>query len=284
MNRTARFDFPDSYFHIISRGQRKNPLFFSDDDMMVYLAILRKLLSELKIDLNAFCLMRNHVHFLLHRKTDSLQKMMRSLNTSYAIYFNAKYMTVGHVFQGRFKSFYVAKEDYLISLIHYIHMNPVKAHLCDKPGDYFFSSYRIYFDPQNNSNVKNIVKIPGFLKTTSMDDFSASPDFEEIPKCMNIIGDKIEYLNLAKRSRKTISKSFDMRSEEKKVPIKEMIDKYFLKTDYVYEDIFQLKWNHQFTVTLKKLVRFLYKRGYSKSDISRAVGRSPGRITQYLKN
>ncbi len=251
--------------------------------MLVYLGILGKLLGELKIDLNAFCLMRNHVHLLLHRKTDSLQKMMRSVNTSYAIYFNAKYMTVGHVFQGRYKSFYVAKEDYLISLIHYIHMNPVKAHLCGAPEAYLFSSHRHYFDSHNNSKVKIIVKIPGFLKTTSMGDFSVSPDFEEIPKCMNIIGDKMEYLNLAKRSRKTIFKSFDMRSGDKKVPIKEMIGKYLSKTNYVYEDIFRLKWNHQFTATLKRLVRFLYKRGYSKSDISRAVGRSPSRITTYLE-
>ncbi len=284
MNRTARFDFPNSYFHIISRGQRKNPLFFSDNDMMVYLGILGKLLGELKIDLNAFCLMRNHIHLLLHRKTDSLQKLMRSLNTSYAIYFNAKYKTVGHVFQGRYKSFYVAKEDYLISLIHYIHMNPVKAHLCKVPEDYYFSSYCHYLGSKSNSPVKIAVKIPGLLKATSPSDFSASPAFDMLPKCMNIIGDKMEYLNLAKRSRKTISKSFDMRSGDKRAPIKEVIDKYLLKTKYTYEDIFRLKGDQKLAKELRNLVHFLYKKRYAKSEIAIAVGRTKSRITQYLKS
>jgi len=104
MSRKARFDKEGYYFHLICRGQRKNPLFFSKRDMQKYIKILNQIQQEYDLEVFAFCLMRNHVHFLVRRNSQGLHKFMQRLNTKYALYFNKKYNVVGYVFQGRYKS------------------------------------------------------------------------------------------------------------------------------------------------------------------------------------
>ncbi|MCD6579074.1 transposase, partial [bacterium] len=120
MPRRARIDLKNYWYHVISRGQRKNPLFFSEEDMLQYIKILIELLNKFDIILGAFCLMRNHVHLLLFRRNDSLYQFMHLLNTRYALYFNKKYKLVGHVFQGRYVSKIVLDARYLNYLVYYI--------------------------------------------------------------------------------------------------------------------------------------------------------------------
>ena len=134
--RSLRFDEPNYFYHITCRGQRKNPLFFSDDDFNAYYSIINNVAQDMDMEIYGYCLMRNHVHLLLRRRENSLEHFFRLVNTRYAMYFNEKYDLVGRVFQGRFKSSTVLDEQYLFYILHYIHNNPVKANLVEHPEDY----------------------------------------------------------------------------------------------------------------------------------------------------
>ncbi|MDY6787079.1 MAG: transposase, partial [candidate division WOR-3 bacterium] len=128
MTREARHDQKGYFYHIFVRGQRKNPLFFSNDDMGAFVNILKQVLDETDIELHAYCLMRNHFHLLVYRKNTSLAQFMNKLLTRYALYFNNKYDLTGHVYQGRFGSKPIPNEGFnLPRVINYMHYNPVDA-------------------------------------------------------------------------------------------------------------------------------------------------------------
>ena len=89
--------------------------------------------------------MNNHYHLLIELHKENLSRFMRYLNGTYAIYFNKKYQRSGHLWQGRFKSWYVTNEAYLFTLIRYIEYNPIKAKIVDKLEYYPYSSYQYFF-------------------------------------------------------------------------------------------------------------------------------------------
>jgi len=144
MTRRGRVDLKNHYYHVIARGQRKDPIFFDENDKLEFITILKETIKECSIDLCAFVLMTNHYHLPVYRKETKLEKFMRILNTKYAIYFNAKHKLTGHVFQDRCKSFIVLSEKYLGTLITYIHNNPIRKKVVDDACNYAFSSASMY--------------------------------------------------------------------------------------------------------------------------------------------
>ena len=101
------------------------------------------------ITLHNYCLMSNHYHLLIETSTDNLSKFMRQLNMNYAIYFNKKYKRVGHLWQGRFKSWFVTNEAYFYTLMRYIEQNPLKANIVQELEAYPYSSYNYFLDADN---------------------------------------------------------------------------------------------------------------------------------------
>ena len=93
--------------------------------------------------------MSNHYHILLEIQSENLSKFMRQLNMNYSIYFNKKNKRVGHLWQGRFKSWYVTDEAYLYTLMCYIEQNPLKANMVKKLEEYPYSSYHYFLDYKN---------------------------------------------------------------------------------------------------------------------------------------
>jgi len=92
--------------------------------------------------------MDNHYHLLIELQKENLSKFMKQLGMSYSIYFNKKYKRVGHLWQGRFKSWYVTNEAYLYTLIRYIEQNPLKAGMVSSLKEYNFSSYRYFIQKE----------------------------------------------------------------------------------------------------------------------------------------
>ncbi len=101
------------------------------------------------ITIHNYCLMSNHYHLLLEIQEENLSKFMRQLNMNYSIYFNKKNKRVGHLWQGRFKSWYVTDEAYLYTLMCYIEQNPLKAHMVKDIKEYPYSSYHYFLDYKN---------------------------------------------------------------------------------------------------------------------------------------
>ena len=130
-------------YHIIARGTGKQLIFEDDSDRGAFLSMLGNDLAHFGVKLYAWCLMGNHVHFLMHAPMESISKCMQHLCSVYAQYFNQRTGRVGHLFQERFKSEPVDDDEYLLTVVKYIHLNPDKAGIA--PYDsYPWSSFKEY--------------------------------------------------------------------------------------------------------------------------------------------
>ncbi|MCM8789923.1 MAG: transposase [Candidatus Omnitrophica bacterium] len=142
MTREARVVVENGCYHIMTRGNQKQCVFSDYADYNEYLSLLTKYKKRFKFKLYGFCLMPNHVHLVIEVKNPSnLNKIMRGLNLSYTLFFNAKYKKVGHLWQDRYKSKVIGKDAYLLECISYIEQNPVRASLVPEVSKYLWSSY-----------------------------------------------------------------------------------------------------------------------------------------------
>jgi REP element-mobilizing transposase RayT len=132
------------FYHVIARGNERRDIFRDDRDRRLYLARLAECRKRYQFGLLAYCLMSNHVHLAIERGPVSIGKIVLALHAYYAQKFNDRYERVGHLFQGRYKAYLVDCERYLGALIQYIHLNPVRAGLVDRPELYAWSSERHY--------------------------------------------------------------------------------------------------------------------------------------------
>jgi REP element-mobilizing transposase RayT len=139
-----RLDVPGGVYHVIARGNERKAVFRDDLDREEYLNRLADCHQRFGVSVLAHCLMDNHVHLALERGPVSLSRIMLTLQSSYTQWFNRRHGRVGHLFQGRYKSFLVEKERYLLALLRYIHENPVKAGVVKRPQDFRWSSDRCY--------------------------------------------------------------------------------------------------------------------------------------------
>jgi len=143
MARPLRVEFSGAFYHVINRGNSGENIFRGTRDREKFLDYLGKAIERFSVKIHTYCLMTNHFHILLETELPNLSQTIQWINVSYAGYFNRKYKRPGHLFQGRFKSILVEAEEYLKQLSRYIHLNPVRAKLVDRPGDYRWSSYPV---------------------------------------------------------------------------------------------------------------------------------------------
>lgn len=144
MPRVQRVRGEFSTYHIVQRGNEKKNIFRNDEDKNRFLATIAKAREKYNFFVYAYCLMDNHIHLLINDNGNDISKLMKSVNVSYVSYFNRVYQRCGHLFQDRFKSEMVKDDRYLLEVSRYIHNNPVKAKIVEKPEDFRWSSYNIY--------------------------------------------------------------------------------------------------------------------------------------------
>ena len=136
------------YYHIVNRGVDKMNIFRHSDDYEYFEELMCLHMKSYGITLHNYCLMSNHYHLLIETSTDNLSKFMRQFNMNYAIYFNKKYKRVGHLWQGRFKSWFVTDDGYLYTLMLYIEQNPLKANMVKTLEAYPYSSYHYFLQKE----------------------------------------------------------------------------------------------------------------------------------------
>ena len=150
MPRTARPIATSGIYHIMLRGINRQDIFTDDTDRQRFLQLLEQLpqdytpIGERLPDtctLYAYCLMSNHVHLLYRQGTEEVDQSMKRLEVSYAQYFNKKYGRTGHFFQDRFKSEPCEDFSYFLTLLRYIHQNPIKAGITHFAEEYPWSSW-----------------------------------------------------------------------------------------------------------------------------------------------
>lgn len=129
--RVARKQSEFDIYHVISRGTSQQIIFEDRADYEEFLKLLEAETKEGDFELYAWCLMSNHVHMLVHATLEVMALRMRRLLGTYAMYFNKKSGRVGHLFQDRFLSEPVYNDAHFLTLVRYIHQNPVKARIAD---------------------------------------------------------------------------------------------------------------------------------------------------------
>ncbi|WP_242661503.1 transposase [Alkaliphilus metalliredigens] len=119
-------------------------MFEDDEDREKLLQTLIRYKEKCEYSIYAYCLMDNHIHLLLKEGKEPLEQIMRWISGSYVYWYNKKYERIGNLFQDRFKSEPVETESYFLTVIRYIHQNPIKAGMIRNIKDYRWSSYREY--------------------------------------------------------------------------------------------------------------------------------------------
>ena len=158
MARPLRIQFPGALYHVTNRGNNRASLFKDDDDRTAFLGILAQSVDTYQIRLHSFVLMSNHWHLLVQTTLANLSEFMRHFNITYTSHYNRRHRQVGHLYQGRYKSFLVEEDSYLAVVSRYIHLNPVRISSMKKIGlkrkleylfNYEWSSLKGYLDPAN---------------------------------------------------------------------------------------------------------------------------------------
>ena len=144
MARKPRIHYSGALYHVMLRGNAKQTIFTEAVEYQQFEKILAQGLEVHQVKLHAYCWMKNHVHLALQVTETPLSKLMQSLSQRYTVWFNHRHERVGHLFQGRYKDILVDSDQYLLELIRYIHLNPVRANLVADPENYSYSSHRAY--------------------------------------------------------------------------------------------------------------------------------------------
>lgn len=178
MPRPQQIHFQGALFHITSRGNDRRDIFLHSSDFERYLERVEVVKKKFPFKLFAYCLMPNHIHLLVEVDKTPLSKIMQALQTGHTMHFNKKYQHTGHIFQGRYFWLLVEKESYLLELIRYICLNPVRAGLVSLPEAYKWSSYSDVAACQRDS----LVEREEVLAYFSQNESNASENFKEFIK------------------------------------------------------------------------------------------------------
>ncbi len=142
MPRRARMYIPGLPYHVVQRGSNREACFIEPENYQFYLELWQQLSQRYGVDVHAYCLMTNHIHFLATpSRESSLSDTLKVVGSRYAYYINKKYQRTGTLWEGRHKASLVQQDRYLLVCYRYIELNPVRAGMVARPEEYKWSSY-----------------------------------------------------------------------------------------------------------------------------------------------
>jgi len=188
--RKARVKSSSGIYHIILRAINRQSIFEDDEDRLKLIEVFEKCKKVSQCRFFAYCLMDNHIHILIQEIQESISMMIQRISSSYVIWYNGKHDRCGHLFQERFKSEAVETDSYFVTVLRYIHQNPIKAKITNDVADYKWSSYSQYTDRGriidkeyalnmfSNKPDKAVVRFVKFLRETNGDVCLEFPEFK----------------------------------------------------------------------------------------------------------
>src|SRR5216684_9028316 len=154
MGRIARVVVPGMPHHITQRGNRRQKTFFCDEDYRAYLELMAHWCAAWQVEIWSYCLMPNHVHLIaVPASENGLRQGIGEAHRRYTRRINFRERWRGHLWQGRFASF-VMDEPYLLAAARYVELNPVRARLAERAGDWRWSSARAHLDGRDDALVR----------------------------------------------------------------------------------------------------------------------------------
>lgn len=183
MPRAARKKSKSGIYHVILRGINKQRIFEEEEDYHKFLEVLKEYKAVCGYEIFAYCLMSNHVHILIRPGKEDMDQIFRRIGARFVYWYNLKYKRAGHLFQDRYKSETVEDDRYFLTVVRYIHQNPVKADLCKTPTEYPYSSYASYFD---DSGLIDSEPVMSLLGKEEFERFCCTPNAD---RCLEISDD-----------------------------------------------------------------------------------------------
>ncbi len=153
MARPLRIEYEGAFYHITARGNERKKIFFGKGDYDKFKEYLLEAQEKFGYRLHCYVLMGNHYHLVIETPNGNMNKVLHYVNGSYANYINKKRNRSGHLLQGRYKGILVDRDAYLLELSRYLHLNPVRAKIVERPEDFRQSSYRSYVKTQKEAIV-----------------------------------------------------------------------------------------------------------------------------------
>lgn len=144
MSRKPRIEFSGALYHVIQRGNNKEYIFNKNSNKEYFLSKLKEFKDILNFEVYGYVIMDNHYHIVIRTREIYISSVMHRLNNDFSKFYNISNKRSGHVFQERYSGFLVKDDKYLLSLLRYVHQNPVKANMCKNVSDYKWSSDSSY--------------------------------------------------------------------------------------------------------------------------------------------
>lgn len=149
MTKMPRIISESKIYHITLLSNNHQIIFEEPEDYDKFWWILNDYKKKCGFFLYAYCLMPNHIHLLIKEGQIPISQVIQRIEVRFVLWYNNKYDRDGHLFHNRFGSEPVEDETYFLKAVRYIHLNPVRAGICQFPGEYPYSSYRYYFEKGN---------------------------------------------------------------------------------------------------------------------------------------
>jgi len=187
MPRTARAKSKSKIYHVMIRGINRQNIFTDDEDCEKFMDILGRYRKKIGYEIYAYCLMGNHVHLLIKEGKEALSNTMKRIGTSYVYWYNWQYNRKGHLFQDRYKSEAVEDDTYFLTVLRYIHQNPVKAGLANNIESYKWSSYKEYISKTKVVNVDFVLTLFDKEKDKAIEKFKRFNKESNNDQCLEAI-------------------------------------------------------------------------------------------------
>jgi putative transposase len=191
MGRKPRIEYHGAVYHVIKRGNNREYIFEGEEQKEFLLGLIKEYKRRMNFELYGFILMDNHYHMIIKTTGAPLQDIMHRINYKYSKYYNYVNSRTGHVFENRYKGILVKEDKYLLSLLRYVHQNPVRARLCDRVSDYQWSS-DLYYRKNRSGEIVDIdfifdifskdrlKAIKAYRKFMDADEMEEADVFEEV--------------------------------------------------------------------------------------------------------
>jgi len=276
--RKLRIEYPGALYHVIQRGFNRENVFERSEDKYCLIEYFRKAVELDDIELFAYVVMSNHYHLALRTLSVPLNRVMHRINTKYGMYYNKAMGRSGHIFEGRYKAFLVQDDRYLISLVKYIHRNPVKAGLCSSVRDYLWSSDHFYRQMEHGFvNFGLLFEMLSGDRERFMKEYDILMSQDDDTDCEAIINEAI--INKVDFKPK-------MPDEDKNLIIeRETLDEILKKAANDKEEYESIKKGSRMRrLTNAKLIYAIaaYEQGYSMQEIARHINVSATAVFKYI--
>ena len=294
MPRKPRLHYHGAMYHVISRGNNRQNIFLNEKDYKAFLERLKAIREKKSFGLYAYCLMPNHIHLLIEVKKDPLSLIMQRLLTGYTAYYNGTNKKRGHLFQGRYKAILCQKNNYLMELVRYIHLNPLRAKMVKKPGDYQWSGHNSYL----NKTSDGLIEEDELLKQFSQDKAKARQLYEEFVRDGAGMGhrkdfypeEKMPYLGEDKYIEEHAVMHMDMIERQTSGAIKartkigEVLKTVCADKEIEPKTVQGDSRRQDVAAKRKEFIIKAYKEGYKVSDIARFINRDHSFVSRIIES